>query len=68
MDFNMKVLVVDDFATMRRIVRNAVKQIGFTKIIEAEDGNDALRELKREEVGLWFFVTGTCPTWMVWIS
>lgn len=52
MDFNMKVLVVDDFATMRRIVRNAVKQIGFTKIIEAEDGNDALRELKREEVGL----------------
>ncbi len=52
MDVTMKVLVVDDFATMRRIIRSALKQIGFTKIIEAEDGTDALRELKREDIGL----------------
>ena len=52
MDLTRKVLVVDDFATMRRIIKNALKQIGFTKVMEADDGNAALRELKREEVGL----------------
>ena len=34
----MKVLVVDDFSTMRRIVKNTLRQIGFTQIEEAEDG------------------------------
>ncbi len=52
MDLTTKVLVVDDFATMRRIIKNALKQIGFTKVMEADDGNAALRELKREKVGL----------------
>ena len=52
MDLTTKVLVVDDFATMRRIIKNALKQIGFTKVMEADDGNAALRELRREEVGL----------------
>jgi len=52
MDLTTKVLVVDDFATMRRIIKNALKHLGFTNIIEADDGNAALRELKREEVGL----------------
>jgi len=52
MDLNMKVLVVDDFATMRRIVKNVLKQIGFTKIVEADDGSTALAVLKKDEVGL----------------
>ena len=51
-DYRMKVLVVDDFATMRKIVRNILKQIGFEDITEAEDGNVALRVIKSEPVGL----------------
>ena len=51
-DYRMKVLVVDDFATMRKIVRNILKQIGFEDITEAEDGNVALRVIKSETVGL----------------
>ncbi len=51
-DYKMKVLVVDDFATMRKIVRNILKQIGFEHITEAEDGNAALQVLKNETVGL----------------
>ena len=51
-DFRMKVLVVDDFATMRKIVRNILKQIGFEDITEAEDGSVALRMIKSESVGL----------------
>ncbi|MBU0986944.1 MAG: chemotaxis response regulator CheY [Proteobacteria bacterium] len=52
MDLNMKVLVVDDFATMRRILRNILKQIGFTNISEADDGKTALKELKKEKYDL----------------
>ncbi|MBW2246737.1 MAG: response regulator [Deltaproteobacteria bacterium] len=52
MDLNMKVMIVDDFATMRRILRNILKQIGFKNIIEAEDGKHALKELKKEKVDL----------------
>ena len=52
MDLNMKVLVVDDFATMRRIIKNVLKQIGFSKINEADDGKSALKELKKEEYDL----------------
>ncbi len=51
-DYRMKVLVVDDFATMRKIVRNILKQIGFENITEAEDGHVALQILKTENVGL----------------
>ena len=51
-DTSMKVLVVDDFATMRRIVKGVLKQLGFSDIIEAEDGSLALEELKKEKVGL----------------
>jgi two-component system chemotaxis response regulator CheY len=51
-DTSMKILVVDDFATMRRIVRGVLKQLGFSNIIEAEDGTNALEELRREKVGL----------------
>ncbi|MFW6122895.1 MAG: response regulator [Thermodesulfobacteriota bacterium] len=52
LDLGMKVLVVDDFATMRKIVRNILKQIGFEDIIEAEDGTAALRLIKNDKVGL----------------
>jgi two-component system chemotaxis response regulator CheY len=52
MDLNMKVLIVDDFATMRRILRNILKQIGFTDINEADDGSTALKELKKEKYDL----------------
>ncbi len=52
MDLNMKVLIVDDFATIRRILRNILKQIGFTNIVEADDGNTALKELKKEKFDL----------------
>jgi two-component system, chemotaxis family, chemotaxis protein CheY len=51
-DYRMRVLVVDDFATMRKIVRNILKQIGFEDITEAEDGNAALRVIKSENIGL----------------
>ncbi len=51
-DTSMKVLVVDDFATMRRIVKGVLKQIGFSNIVEAEDGSAALETLKKEKVGL----------------
>jgi two-component system chemotaxis response regulator CheY len=51
-DTSIKVLIVDDFATMRRIVKGVLKQLGFNNIIEAEDGNAALEELKKEKIGL----------------
>jgi len=51
-DTSINVLVVDDFATMRRIVKGVLKQLGFSSIIEAEDGANALEELKKERIGL----------------
>ena len=44
-DTNMKFLVVDDFATMRRIVRNLLKELNFANVDEAEDGVIALQKL-----------------------
>ena len=46
----MKFLVVDDSQTMRRIVNNALKGIGYDDILEAEDGKDALAKLYVEKV------------------
>lgn len=51
-DPNMKVLVVDDFATMRRIVKNILVQLGFKNIIEADDGTTAVDVLKSDKVDL----------------
>lgn len=44
-DKNLKFLVVDDFSTMRRIVRNLLKELGYTNVDEAEDGIVALQKL-----------------------
>lgn len=52
MDLNMKILIVDDFATMRKILKNILKQLGFKNIIEADDGKSALKILKKENFDL----------------
>ncbi|MDF3982083.1 chemotaxis response regulator CheY [Luteibacter sp. PPL201] len=54
MDKNMKILVVDDFSTMRRIVRNLLVELGFTNTLiqEAEDGNAALALLRSQSFDL----------------
>jgi len=49
-DTNMHVLVVDDFATMRRIITNVLRQLGYEHIMEAEDGTKALQILETEKV------------------
>ncbi|MEM6051510.1 chemotaxis response regulator CheY [Erwinia sp. P7711] len=46
-DKNLRFLVVDDFATMRRIVRNLLKDLGFNNVEEAEDGQDALNKMQQ---------------------
>jgi two-component system chemotaxis response regulator CheY len=48
-DKNMKFLVVDDFSTMRRIIKNLLKELGFTNFDEAEDGVVALSKLKNNK-------------------
>jgi two-component system, chemotaxis family, chemotaxis protein CheY len=52
MDMHIKILVVDDFATMRKVIRNLLKQVGYENIVEAEDGVTALRVLKAQKVDL----------------
>ncbi len=47
-DKNIKFLVVDDFSTMRRILRNLLKELGYLNVDEAEDGNSALLKLRRD--------------------
>ena len=47
---DMQVLVVDDFPTMRRIIKNLLKQLGFHQILEAENGQVALDVLKDQSV------------------
>ena len=45
-DQNLKFLVVDDFSTMRRIVRNLLKELGYSNVDEAEDGAIAFQKLQ----------------------
>lgn len=47
-DKDMNILVVDDFPTMRRIVRSLLKELGFNNVEEAEDGQDALNKLQTD--------------------
>ena len=52
MDLGMKVLVVDDFAAMRRILKNVLNQIGLMNIIEADDGTTALDIINKNKIDL----------------
>ncbi len=47
MDKGIRILIVDDFSTMRRIVKNLLNDLGFTNTAEADDGSTALVELKK---------------------
>jgi len=49
LDKNMKILIVDDFSTMRRIIKNLLKDLGFTNTHEADDGSTALPMLKTSD-------------------
>lgn len=51
-DMNMKVLIVDDYKTMLRILRNLLKQLNFNNIEEATDGSMALDLLRQDSFGL----------------
>lgn len=55
MDKNMKILIVDDFSTMRRIIKNLLKDLGFTNTVEADDGKTALPILQKG--GIDFLIT-----------
>jgi two-component system chemotaxis response regulator CheY len=52
MDKHIRILVVDDFATMRKVIRNLLKQVGYENIVEAEDGAIALKTLKSKTIDL----------------
>lgn len=55
MNKNMSILVVDDFSTMRKIIKNLLRELGFTNITEADDGATALPMLQKYEID--FLVT-----------
>jgi len=51
-DMNMSILIVDDYKTMLRIIRNLLKQLGFNNVDEATDGSMALQKLRDKDYGL----------------
>ncbi len=51
-DLSMPVLIVDDYKTMLRIIRNLLKQIGFENVDEATDGSSALQKMREKGFGL----------------
>lgn len=52
LDLSMPVLVVDDYKTMVRIIRNLLKQLGFENVEDAADGTEALAKMKAQKFGL----------------
>jgi two-component system chemotaxis response regulator CheY len=52
LDLSMPILVVDDYKTMIRIIRNLLKQLGFEDVDEASDGTEALGKMKDRRYGL----------------
>jgi len=52
MDTSIKILIVDDFATMRRILKNILKQLGFKNLVEADDGTTAWEVLEGQKIDL----------------
>jgi two-component system chemotaxis response regulator CheY len=51
-DKTMQILIVDDYKTMLRIIRNLLKQLGFDNVDEATDGSEALQKLREKQYGL----------------
>lgn len=51
-DKEMQILIVDDYKTMLRIVRNLLRQLGFNNVEEASDGTEALEKLRENDIGL----------------
>jgi len=51
-DMSMQILIVDDYKTMLRIIRNLLKQLGFNNVDEATDGSAALQKLRDKEYAL----------------
>jgi len=51
-DMGMQILIVDDYKTMLRIIRNLLKQLGFNNVDEATDGSAALQKLRDKEYQL----------------
>ncbi|GJL84376.1 MAG: response regulator [Micavibrio sp.] len=51
-DMDMNILIVDDYNTMLRIIKNLLKQLGFNNVDEATDGTMALEKIKRKSYGL----------------
>ncbi len=49
-DKNMRILVVDDFSTMRKIIKNILRQLGFNNVTEADDGTTAWETLNRDNI------------------
>lgn len=50
-DLSIRILIVDDMSTMRRIIKNTLKQLGYQNMEEAEDGQQALGKLRQESFG-----------------
>lgn len=51
-DLSMPVLVVDDYKTMIRIIRNLLKQLGFSDVDDAADGTEAIEKMRQKKYGL----------------
>jgi two-component system, chemotaxis family, chemotaxis protein CheY len=49
-DKNLRILVVDDFSTMRKIIKNILRQLGFNNVVEADDGTTAWETLNRDNI------------------
>jgi len=49
-DKNMRILVVDDFSTMRKIIKNILRQLGFNNVVESDDGTTAWETLNRDNI------------------
>jgi two-component system, chemotaxis family, chemotaxis protein CheY len=52
LDLSMPILVVDDYNTMIRIIRNLLKQLGFEDVDDASDGSSALSKMRSKRYGL----------------
>jgi two-component system chemotaxis response regulator CheY len=49
-DRSMRILVVDDFSTMRRIIKNILKQLEFNNVVDADDGSSAWEVLNKDKI------------------